>query len=76
MGPKPAWRVWGWHCTMGWMLGGGGHGHVNRIVINTPNIMRIMATYTKNILYRFMEGQTHFSTSWHAKMSLTLHEPI
>ena len=32
--------------------------------------------WTKNILYRFMEGQTLFSTSWHAKMSLTLHEPI
>ena len=32
--------------------------------------------WTKNILYQFMEGQTHFSTSWHAKMSLTLHEPI
>jgi hypothetical protein len=28
---------------------------------------------TKNILYPFMKGQTHFSTSWHAKMSMTLH---
>jgi hypothetical protein len=32
--------------------------------------------WTKNILYQFLEGQTHFSTSWHAKMSLTLYEPI
>jgi hypothetical protein len=32
--------------------------------------------WTKNILYRFMKSQTHFSTSWHTKMSLTLHEPI
>ena len=32
--------------------------------------------WTKNILHWFMEGQTHFSTSWHAKMSVTLHEPI
>jgi hypothetical protein len=27
-------------------------------------------------LFRFIEGQTHFSTTWHAKMSLTRNEPI
>ena len=27
-------------------------------------------------LFRFIEGPNHFSTSWHAKMSLTLDEPI
>ena len=25
---------------------------------------------------RLVEGQTHLRTSWHAKMSLTLNEPI
>jgi hypothetical protein len=29
--------------------------------------------WIKNILYRFMKGQIHFSTSWHVNMSLTLH---
>ena len=32
--------------------------------------------WTKDILYQFMEGQTHFGISWHAKMSLALHAPI
>ena len=27
-------------------------------------------------LFRSFEGQTRFSTSWHAKMSLTLNEPV
>ena len=28
--------------------------------------------WMKSNLFRFIEGQTHFSTSWHAKLSLTL----
>ena len=28
----------------------------------------------KNIIYWFTGGQTYFSTSWHAKMRLALHE--
>jgi hypothetical protein len=32
--------------------------------------------WTKNILYRFMECQTHFGMPRGAKMSLALHEPI
>jgi hypothetical protein len=32
--------------------------------------------WTKNILYRFMKGQTHFGMPKGAKMSLALHEPI
>ena len=28
--------------------------------------------WRKNILYHSNEGQTHFNTSWYAKMSLTL----
>ena len=32
--------------------------------------------WTKNILYRFMEGQTHFGMPRGVKMSLALHEPI
>jgi hypothetical protein len=32
--------------------------------------------WTKKILYRFIKGQTHFCTSWPAKMSLTFHELI
>ena len=35
-----------------------------------------MEVLTKNILYRFIEGQTHFSNACSAKMSLTLNEPI
>ena len=30
----------------------------------------------KNNLFRFTEGQTQFSTSWHAKLSLALNELI
>ena len=30
----------------------------------------------KNILNRFIEGQTHFSNACGAKISLTLNEPI
>ena len=30
----------------------------------------------KNNLRQFIEGQTQFSTSWDAQMSLTLNEPI
>ena len=37
----------------------------------------VWEVWTKNVLiYWFVKGQTRFSTSWHAKMSLTLHEPI
>ena len=32
--------------------------------------------WTKNILYQFMKGQTHFGMQRGAKMSLALHEPI
>ena len=32
--------------------------------------------WVESDLFRLVEGQTHFSTSWHAKMSLTLTEPI
>ena len=31
---------------------------------------------TKNILYQSIGDQTHFDTSWHAKMRLTLNESI
>ena len=30
----------------------------------------------KSNVFRFMEGQTHFSTAWHAKVSLSLNKPI
>ena len=30
----------------------------------------------KSNLLWYIEGQTHFSTSWHAKISLTLNDPI
>ena len=30
--------------------------------------------WMKSNLFRFIEGQTHFSTSWHFKMSLTLNQ--
>ena len=30
----------------------------------------------KNNLFRFIQGETHLITDWHAKMSLTVHEPI
>jgi hypothetical protein len=26
--------------------------------------------------FQFVEGETHFNTSWHAEMSLILDEPI
>ena len=32
--------------------------------------------WMKSNLFRFIEGQTTYSTSWHAKMSLTLNGPI
>ena len=32
--------------------------------------------WTKNILYRGIEDQTQFCTSWHARVSLTLNDPI
>jgi hypothetical protein len=32
--------------------------------------------WSKHILYQFIEGHIHFSTSWHAKRSLALNELI
>jgi hypothetical protein len=36
----------------------------------------IVCIEMKSNLLLFIEGQTHFSTSWHSKMSLTLNEQI
>ena len=30
----------------------------------------------KSNLFRFIEGKNHFSTSWHAKMSLNFNDPV
>ena len=35
-----------------------------------------VCVWMKRNLFQFIHDKTHFSTSWHAKMSLTLNEPI
>ena len=35
----------------------------------------VLIQMKRNLLW-FIEGQTHLSTSWHAKMSLTVNEPM
>jgi hypothetical protein len=49
------------------------------VVLYTNLIISSIRSGCSEIVFdfeQFIEGQTHFSTSWHAKMSLTVNEPI